>query len=87
MRYGPSLKKVSHPRYEWRVRWREGDKDCQKFFATGKKVEAKAFAQSKAIEIQNHGTKHGTVSDAERAAIIAFRDAVAGLPAPQPVTG
>ena len=71
MRNSPSLKKVSHPRYEWRVRWREGDKDRQKFFATGAKVTAKAFAQSKAIEMQNHGTRHGSISDAELAAIIA----------------
>ena len=80
----PSLKKVSHPRYEWRVRWREGNKDCQRFFATGQKHAARAFAQAKGIELGNHGAKHGTISDSERAAIVAFRDAVAGMPEPRP---
>ena len=84
MHKSPSLKKVSHPRYEWRVRWREGDRDCQKYFAAGQKLVAKAFAQSKGIEMGNHGAKHGTISDAERAAIIAFREAVAGMAEPKP---
>ena len=80
----PSLKKVSHPRYEWRVRWREGGKDRQRFFAAGQKQAARAFAQAKGIELGNHGSKHGTISDSERAAIVAFRDAVAGMPEPRP---
>jgi len=75
MQKGPSLNKVAHPRYEWRVRWREDGKDCQRFFTAGQKNKAKAFAQSKGIEIGNHGVRHGTISDAERAAIIAFREA------------
>ena len=66
------------------MRWREGDRDCQKYFAAGQKLVAKAFAQSKGIEMGNHGAKHGTISDSERAAIIAFREAVAGMTEPKP---
>ena len=80
----PSLNKVSHPRYEWRVRWREDGKDCQRYFTASQKLAARAFAQSKGIEIGNHGARHGTISDAERAAIIAFRDAVERMPEPRP---
>lgn len=81
---GPTLKKVSHPRYEWRVRWREGTKDCQRYFVTGEKRVAESFMHKKAIELGNFGTKHGSISDDERAALISFRDAVGQMPEPRP---
>jgi len=43
-------------------------------------AEAKALAQTYGIQATNHGIKHGEISDAERSAIIAFRDAIAKLP-------
>jgi len=79
-----SLKKVSHPRYEYRVRWRESEKDLQKWFGKGQKEAAKIFKQQKGIELGNHGAKHGTIADDERAALIVFRSAVAGMPEPRP---
>ncbi len=79
-----SLKEVSHPRYQWRVRWREGTKDCQRYFIRGEKEVAEQWMQKKRIELGNHGTAHGTVSDSERAALITFRDAVAKMPEPRP---
>jgi integrase len=79
-----SLKQVSHPRYEFRVRWHENGKDQQKWFAKGQKDAAKLFMQRKEIELGNHGTKHGTIADDERAALIIFRDAVAGMAEPRP---
>ena len=66
------------------MRWNEGGKDCQKYFRDGQKQEARAFALSKGIEITSHGTRHGSIQDSERAAIIAFRAAVAEMPEPRP---
>lgn len=79
-----SLKQVSHPRYEFRVRWHENGKDQQKWFTKGQKEAAKLFMQRKEIELGNHGTKHGTIADDERAALILFRGAVAAMPEPRP---
>ena len=84
MQYKVSIQSASHPRYAYAVRWREDGKRQQRYFARGKKQDAELFRQRKEIELGNHGTKHGTIADDERAALIIFRDAVAGMPEPRP---
>lgn len=62
----------------------EGDAARFKYFKAGQKGEAEAFIKRKSIEAQNHGTRHGNVSDDERAALIRFREAIAAMPQPRP---
>ena len=65
------------------VRWRDASNaDKRQYFGT--KVEAEGVCERVNVALANHGTKHGTFTDAERSAIIAFRDAVEGLPEPRP---
>ena len=44
-----SLKKCKHPRYSWRVTFRQGDERSQRYFAA--KADAKTFADEKQIPI------------------------------------
>jgi integrase len=84
MRGQPSLIELVNSPYQWKARWIEGDKIRFKYFEKGKKGEAENFIRLKAVEAENHGTKHGSVSDDERAALIRFREAIAAMPDPKP---
>ena len=65
------------------VRWRDASNaDKRQYFGT--KVEAEGVCERVNVALANHGTKHGTFTDAERSAIIAFRDAVEKMPEPRP---
>ncbi len=76
-----SINRVSHPRYKFRVFYPETLPDGSTvrrpaFFRA--RAEADAFAKAKEIEVTNHGTRHGTVEDDERAALIKYRTWAAG---------
>jgi integrase len=78
-----SVRKVKHPRYKFRVFYPETREDGSgirrpAFFVT--KAEAQAFADEKETEVTNHGTRHATVEDDERAALIRFRKWAAKRP-------
>lgn len=70
-----SLKKCKHPRYKWRVTFRQGEEYGQKYFSTrtGEKG-ADAFVNVKNVELLNEGRKHGDFTDEERKAVIRARD-------------
>lgn len=68
---------LRHPRYRFRVTFRETQADGtavrrQSYFTT--KAEADAFARTRRVEIGNHGARHASVEDDERAALIRFRE-------------
>ena len=84
MRGKPSLIELSNSAYQWKARWLEGDTARFKYFKKGQKGEAEAFIKRKGVESENHGTRHGSVSDDERAALIRFREAIAAMPEPRP---
>jgi integrase len=67
-----TLRKCKHPRYSWRVTFRQGEEYAQKYFAA--KADAKAFADEKQIELVNEGRKHADFSDEERKAVIRCRE-------------
>ncbi len=70
-----TLKKVKHPRYKFRVTFRQGDEYAQKYFTarTGP-AGADAFMNEKKVELLNEGRKHGDFTDAERKAVIRSRE-------------
>jgi integrase len=84
MRGKPSLIELSNSPYQWKARWIEGDKVKFRYFKKGEKGTAEDFIKRKTIEAENHGTKHGSVSDTERATLIRFREAIAAMPDPKP---
>ncbi len=67
-----SVRPVKHPKYAFRVTFRQGDEYAQRYFKT--KTEARAFASEKEIELLNLGRKHADFSDAERKAVIRARE-------------
>jgi integrase len=78
-----SVNRVKHPRYRFRVFFPETLADGSTvrrpaFFRT--RAEADAFAEEKEIEVTNHGTRHATVEDDERAALIKYRTWAAKRP-------
>lgn len=77
-----TLKKVKHPRYRFRVTYRQGDKYLQKYFTakTGPKG-ADAFMAEKRVELLNEGRKHADFTDAERKAVIRSRELSASFSA------
>ena len=71
-----SILKVRHPRYEWKISYKETQPDgspVRRFRYFLNREEAKAFAEEREKELTNHGTRHGTVEDDERAALIKYR--------------
>ncbi len=61
----------------------EGEKsERQQWFPT--KQAANLAKQKIEADFLNHGAKHGLLSDTERSALIAFREAVAAMPEPRP---
>ncbi len=79
-----TIKRSGKKKYPYAVGWSEGGKRRFKYFGPRGKGEAELFRQRKEIELGNHGAKHGTIADDERAALIVFRDAVAGMTEPRP---
>ena len=76
MRKSSSVLRVRHPRYKWKVSYKETLSDgspVRRFAYFVKKEEATAFSEERATELTNHGTRHGTVDEDERAALIKFR--------------
>ena len=70
-----TLRKYKHPRYKFRVTFRQGDKYEQKYFtARSGQDGADAFMAEKQVELLNEGRKHGDFSDAERKAVIRSRE-------------
>lgn len=84
MRGKPSLIELSNSPYQWKARWKEGDETRFKYFKKGQKGEAEAFIKRKCLESENYGSRHGSVTDDERAALIRFRDAISAMPEPRP---
>jgi integrase len=68
VKYWPSL-----PRWPWVVTYRQGGKRVTRYFRAER--EAKALARLKFVELTNEGRKHGAITDAERRAVIAAREA------------
>jgi integrase len=71
-----SILRVRHPRYKFKVSFRETQQDgrpARRFAYFTTKGEAAAFAAGKGAELTNHGTRHGSVEDDERAALIRYR--------------
>jgi integrase len=71
-----SILRVRHPRYKFKVSYRETQADgstARRFAYFANKAEASAFAAEKGAELTNHGTRHGSVEDDERAALIRYR--------------
>jgi hypothetical protein len=76
MRKAAAVHRVKHPRYNFKVSYKEALPDgspVRRYAYFLKKEDAKTFADEKAIELTNHGTRHGTVEEDERAALIKFR--------------
>jgi hypothetical protein len=84
MRRASSLIALKNSPYAWKARWTEDGKAKFRYFRQGQKREAENFLRLKAIDAENHGTRHGTVSDDERAALILFRDGISRMPDPKP---
>ena len=83
MKRAAKVSKVKGRNLPWMVRWRDASNaDKRQYFGT--KVEAEGVCERVNVALANHGTKHGTFTDAERSAIIAFRDAVEKMPEPRP---
>jgi integrase len=83
MRTNASVLEIEHPRYNFRVSFREtlpNGSAVRRFRYFVKKGEAAAFAAEKGTEIANHGARHATVEDDERAALIKFRTWAAKRP-------
>jgi len=70
-----TLKKVKHPRYKFRVTYRQGDEYLQKYFTarTGPNG-ADSFIAEKRVELINEGRKHADFTEAERKAVIRSRE-------------
>ena len=71
------MRRVRHPRYNYRVSFPETLPDGTtirraSFFVN--KGEAESFAKERKVAITNHGTRHSNITDEERAAIIRFRE-------------
>ncbi len=74
---------VKHARYSFKVSFRETNSAGAvgrrfRYFET--KSEADSFAREKSVELQNHGTRHATVEDNERAGLIRYREWAATRP-------
>lgn len=70
-----TLKKVKHPRYKFRVTFRQGDEYAQKYFTARSGPEgADAFMAEKQVELLNEGRKHGDITSDERKAVIRCRE-------------
>lgn len=77
MKEAVAVHPVRHPRYRFRVTFRETQADGtsirrKSYFTT--KREADEFARTRRVEIGNHGARHASVEDDERAALIRFRE-------------
>ena len=70
-----TLKKVKHPRYKFRVTFRQGEEYEQKYFTARTGPDgADAFVNEKKVELLNEGRKHADFTDDERRAVIRARE-------------
>jgi len=70
-----TIKKVKHPRYKFRVTFRQGETYLQKYFTAKSGPEgADAFMAEKRVELLNEGRKHADFTDDERKAVIRCRE-------------
>lgn len=70
-----TIKKVKHPRYKFRVTFRQGETYLQKYFTARSGPEgADAFMAEKRVELLNEGRKHADFTDDERKAVIRARE-------------
>ena len=73
-----SIKKYKHPRYNWRVYYRDVDGlRKSKPFKTEK--DAKEFADNQKTEIGLHGKELANISNEERLAVVKFRSLGGGI--------
>src|SRR6187549_2428977 len=88
MRASVSVRKVKHPRYKFRAYYPQTLEDgatVRRAAFFGTRAEAQAFAAEKEMEVTNHGTQHGTVEYAERAALVRYRKWAAKRPDAPPL--
>lgn len=76
MRTAATILKVKHPRYKYKVSYKAIQADGSQvrrfaYFLTRK--EADEYADERTTEITNHGSRHGTVEEDERAGLIKYR--------------
>lgn len=76
MRAAATIRKVKHPRYKYKVSYKAIQTDGSQvrrfaYFLT--KKEADEYAEERTTEITNHGSRHGTVGEDERAGLIKYR--------------
>ena len=70
-----TIKKVKHPRYKFRVTFRQGETYLQKYFTARSGPEgADAFMAEKRVELLNEGRKHADFTEVERKAVIRARE-------------
>lgn len=77
----PTLSKIDHPRYRYRVYFTNGAERLQKYFKkkTGE-GGADEFIEAQLKRLSDEGTKEKAITDAEARAVKEFREAVAKLP-------
>ena len=68
---------VKHPRYRYKVAWRQGGKPKSKYFRDREKTVAETYAAQKRIELENEGNKEGAITDDERLAVLVARKELA----------
>ncbi|WP_395719405.1 tyrosine recombinase XerC [Prosthecobacter sp.] len=77
-----TLKKVKHPRYKFRVTFKQGDEYKQRYFTARTGPDgADAFMNEKKVELLNEGRKHGEFTTEERKAVIRSRELAEGFAA------
>ncbi|MBE7496866.1 MAG: hypothetical protein HS117_18140 [Verrucomicrobiaceae bacterium] len=77
-----TIKKVKHPRYKFRVTFRQGESYLQKYFTAKSGPDgADAFMAEKRVELLNEGRKHADFTDDERKAVIRCRELAEGFAA------
>lgn len=73
-----TITKINHPRYRWRVYYPDGEDRKQKYFRT--KSEATAFMDGKNEALERDGHAEKPISNAEKRAVMTFREGVGDLP-------
>jgi integrase len=76
-----TIKPVRHPNYKWRVYYPDGGVRKGKYFKTKTgRGGAEAWASAKRQELADYGNREVSITNEERRAVNAFREAVAKLP-------
>jgi len=81
MKENVTVNKTKHPRYNYIVRYSEGGQRREKNFKIKSGENgADAWAEKKREELENHGNMLESITQAERNAVIEFRELVSSLP-------